>query len=67
MANETFAAEEVREWSKRDEAEADSHLKRTIGEVFYHGLNCLVPKDVRIQHLEHSLDTLTAQEASHCE
>lgn len=64
MARETYSLEEVRQWNKRYETEADAHLKRAIGEVFYHGLNRLAAKDVRIKHLEESLDKAAGIEAS---
>lgn len=60
MARKTFTVEEVR-------VKADAHLKRAMRVVFYHGLSHLDAKDVRIKHLEQSLDKAIAQEASHHE
>lgn len=62
MAKEKYSIEEVHRWNKRDGGESDTHLKRAIGEVFYHGLNRLAVKDVRIMHLEESLDKAAAKE-----
>lgn len=64
IARETFSFEEVRRWNKRDEFEADAHFKRAMSEVFCHELSRLAAKNVRINHLEQSLDKAAAIEAS---
>lgn len=67
MAKDSFTSEKVWKWHNRIEAEANSTLKWAMGEVFYHGLNILATKYVRIKHLEHLVGKVSALEASHHE